>query len=53
MRNKGHTVTQEEVEEITRGAKLVYADSKIISKLDSNGKEFIINTLTYQQFNKN
>lgn len=53
VRNKGHTVTQEELEEITRGAKLVYADSKIISKVDSKGKEYIVNKITYQQFNKN
>lgn len=53
VRNKGHTVTEEELEEITKEAKLVYADSKIISKLDSKGKEYIVNKITYQQFNKN
>lgn len=53
LRNKGHTVTQEELEEITRGAKLVYADSKIITKINENGKEYIVNRCTYQQFNKN
>lgn len=53
VRNKGHTVTEEELEEIAKEAKLVYADSKIISKLDSKGKEYIVNKITYQQFNKN
>jgi hypothetical protein len=53
VRNKGHTVTQEELEEITRGANLVYADSKIITKTNGNGKEFVINRITYQQYNKN
>ena len=53
VRNKGHTVTEEELEEITRGAKLVYADSKIISKTNENGKEYIVNRCTYQQFNRN
>lgn len=53
VRNKGHTVTQEEKEEITRGAKLVYADSRIITKTNENGKEYIVNRCTYQQFNKN
>lgn len=49
VRNKGHTVTQEEM---TRGKKLVYASSKVISKVDSNGKEIILNTITYQQYKK-
>lgn len=53
VRNKGHTTTLEEVEKITRGAKLVYADSKIISKINENGKEYIVNRCTYQQFNRN
>lgn len=53
VRNKGHTVTLEEAEEMTRGAKLVYADSKIISKTNEKGKEYIVNKITYQQFNKN
>ena len=53
VRNKGHTVTLEEVEEITKGAKLVYADSKVISKINDKGKEIVVNTITYQQFNKN
>lgn len=53
VRNKGHTVTQEELEEITRGAKLVFAGSKIITKLDSKGNEYVINRITYEQFNKN
>lgn len=53
VRNKGQTVTQEELDDITRGAKLVYADSKIISKINENGKEIVVNTITYQQFNKN
>ena len=53
VRNKGHTVTEEELEEITKEAKLVYADSKIITKLDSKGKEYTVNRITYQQFNKN
>lgn len=53
VRNKGHTVTLEEVEDITRGAKLVYADSKIITKTNENGKEYIVNKTTYQQFNRN
>ena len=52
VRNKGHTVTQEEQEEMTRGKKLVYASSKVISKVDSNGKEIILNTITYQQYKK-
>ena len=52
VRNKGHTVTQEEQEEITRGAKILYADTKVISKIDSNGKEIILNTITYQQYKK-
>lgn len=50
VRNRGHTVTQEEQEEITRNAKLVYADSKVISKINSNGKEIILNTITYQRY---
>lgn len=53
VRNKGQTVTQEEQEEITKGAKLVYADSKVISKINDKGKEIVVNTITYQQFNKN
>lgn len=53
VRNKGHTVTQEQLEDITRGAKLIYADSKIISKINENGKEYIVNRCTYQQFNRN
>lgn len=53
VRNKGHTVTPEELENITRGAKLVYADSKIITKINENGKEYIVNRSTYQQFNRN
>lgn len=53
VRNKGHTVTQEELEDITKGAKLVYADSKVISKINDKGKEIVVNTITYQQFNKN
>lgn len=53
VRNKGHTVTEEEREEITRGADLVYADSKIITKINENGKEILVNKITYQQFNKN
>lgn len=53
VRNKGHTVTQEKLEEITKGAKLVYADSKVISKINDKGKEIVVNTITYQQFNKN
>lgn len=53
VRNKGHTVTQEQLEDITRGAKLIYADSKIISKIDSKGKEYTVNRITYQQFNRN
>lgn len=53
VRNKGHTVTEEEREEITRGADLVYADSKIITKINENGKEIIVNRTSYQQFNKN
>lgn len=53
VRNKGHTVTEEELEEITKGAKIVYADSKIIAKIDGEGKEHILNKITYQQFNKN
>lgn len=53
VRNKGHTVTQEELEEITKGAKMVYADSKVISKINDKGKEIVVNTITYQQFNKN
>ena len=44
---------QEELEEITRGAKLVFAGSKIITKLDSKGNEYVINRITYEQFNKN
>lgn len=52
VRNKGHTVTQEEQEEMTLGKKLVYASSKVISKVDSNGKEIILNTITYQQYKK-
>lgn len=52
VRNRGHTVTQEEQEEITRNAKLVYADSKVISKIDNNGKEIILNTITYQRYKK-
>lgn len=46
VRNKGHTVTLEEVEEITKGAKLVYADSKVISKINDKGKEIVLNTIT-------
>lgn len=53
VRNKGHTVTQEEAEEITKGAKLVFASSKIISKIDSKGKEYIVNKTSYQQYNRN
>ena len=53
VRNKGQTVTQEELEEITKGAKLVYADSKIITKINENGKEYILNKTTYQQYNRN
>ena len=53
VRNKGHTVTQEQLEDITRGAKLIYADSKIISKINENGKEYMVNKITYEQFNKN
>lgn len=53
VRNKGHTATQEELEEITKGAKLVYADSKIITKINENGKEYILNKTTYQQYNRN
>lgn len=53
VRNKGYTVTLEELEDITRGAKLVYADSKIITKINENGKEYIVNKTTYQQYNKN
>ena len=53
VRNKGHTVTQEEKEEMTRGAKLVYANTRIITKINENGKEYILNKTTYQQFNKN
>ncbi len=53
VRNKGYTVTQEELEEITRGADLVYADSKIITKINENGKEYIVNKITYEQFNRN
>lgn len=53
VRNKGHTVTLEQLEEVTKGAKLVYADSKIISKINENGKEYIVNKITYQQFNRN
>ncbi len=52
VRNRGHTVTQEEQEEITQGAKLVYADSKVISKIDSNGNEIVVNTITYQRYVK-
>ena len=50
VRNRGHTVTQEEQEEMTRGTRLVYADSKVISKVD--GKEIILNTITYQRYVK-
>lgn len=53
VRNKGHTVTPEQLEEITRGAKLVYADSKIITKINENGKEYMVNKITYEQFNRN
>lgn len=53
VRNKGHTVTQEELEEITRRGKLVYANSKIITKINENGKEIIVNRTSYQQYNKN
>ena len=53
VRNKGHTATLEEVENITRGANLVYANSKIITKINEKGKEYIINRCTYQQYNKN
>ncbi len=52
VRNKGHTVTQEEQEEMTRGAKMIYAESKEISKIDSNGKKIVLNTITYQQYKK-
>ncbi len=52
VRNRGHTVTQEEQEEITRNAKILYADRKIISKIDNNGKEIILNTITYQRYVK-
>lgn len=52
VRNKGHTVTQEEADEITRGANLVYAESKEISKIDENGKKIVLNTITYQQYKK-
>lgn len=37
---------------MTLGKKLVYASSKVISKVDSNGKEIILNTITYQQYKK-
>lgn len=37
---------------MTRGKKLVYASSKVISKVDSNGKEIILNTITYQRYEK-
>lgn len=53
VRNKGHTVTQEEKEEIIRNSKLIYANSKIVTKLDSNGNEYVINRITYEQFNRN
>lgn len=53
VRNKGYTVTEEELEEITNEGKLVYADSKVISKINDKGKEIVVNTITYQQFNKN
>ena len=53
VRNKGYTVTEEELEEITKEGKLVYADSKVISKINDKGKEIVVNTITYQQFNKN
>lgn len=52
VRNRGHTVTQEEKEEITRGAKLEYAESKEISKIDENGKKIVLNTITYQRYKK-
>ena len=32
---------------------MVYADSKVISKINDKGKEIVVNTITYQQFNKN
>lgn len=53
VRNKGYTVTQEEAEEMTRGAKMIYAESKEISKIDSKGNEYVINRITYEQFNRN
>ena len=53
VRNKGHTVTQEQLEEITKGAKLVFASSKILTKINENGKEYIVNKITYSQFNRN
>lgn len=53
VRNKGHTVTQEQLEEITRGTQLVYANSTIITKTNENGKEYIVNRCTYQQYNRN
>ena len=53
VRNKGYTVTEEELEEITKEGKLVYADRKVISKINDKGKEIVVNTITYQQFNKN
>lgn len=52
VRNRGHTVTQEEADEITRGANLVYAESKEISKIDENGKKIVLNTITYQRYVK-
>lgn len=53
VRNKGYTVTQEQLEEITKGAKLVFASSNIITKINENGKEYIVNRCNYQQFNRN
>lgn len=52
VRNKGYTVTEEELEEITKEGKLVYADSKVISKINDKGKKIVLNTITYQQYKK-
>ena len=52
IRNRGHTVTQEEADEMTRGAKMIYADSKEISKINENGKKIVLNTITYQRYVK-
>lgn len=30
----------------------MYAETKVVSKVDSNGKEIILNTITYQQYKK-